>query len=257
VTNQPRLRLRAGGAIPNDERKMNVGRDCRTPGCYRQTERLSGRCAKCESAKRLNGDYKQRAVTQKALHGHLMLANDCRKRTKPEQWIELDAQWDRVVEIARETVSEWRGGKAMHRPTVQAADEIIKLAEGGVKAEDVVNVSLAMSSAYWNDTLIRTDESFLFQWVRQVRKLGSMSLGQRWDNRQQRTRRVYRAMPPAAVREMAMMLKGAFGLAGVAFARSEKARKERVAADKAKLKDALGKLFDSESPASGGDKDAA
>jgi hypothetical protein len=64
-------------------------------------------------------------------------------------------------------------------------------------------------------------------------------------------------MPPAAVREMANMLKGAFGLAGVAFARSEKARKERVTADKAKLKDAIGKLFDGESPASDADKDAA
>jgi hypothetical protein len=231
-----------------------VGHYCRTPGCGRPTKRLSGRCSKCESAKRLNGDYKQLAVTKKALHGHLQLALACRKRTadRADEWAALDGLWDKLVEHAREIMHERHAGKAMYRPSAQAAEEIIKLSEGGVQAQDVVNVSLAVSSAYWNDTLIRTDESFLFQWVRQVRKLGTMSLGQRWDNRQQRTRHVYRAMPPAAVREMAMMLKGAFGLAGVAFARSEKARKERVAADKAKLKDALGKLFDGDK-----DKDAA
>ena len=203
----------------------------------------------------------QRAVTKKALHGHLMLVNDCRKRTadKAEEWAGLDGQWAQLVEHAQEIVAEYRKGRPSHRPSRQAAEEIIKLAEGGAKAEDVTNVALAVSSAYWNDTLIRTDDSFLFQWVRQVRKLGTMSLGQRWDNRQQRTRRVYRAMPPAAVCIMGLWLKDAFGLAGVAFARSEKARKERVAADKAKLKDAIGKLFsdDDESGSEPQGKDAA
>jgi hypothetical protein len=223
-----------------------VGHYCRTPGCGRPTKRLSGRCSKCESAKRLNGDYKQLAVTKKALHGHLVLALACRKRTaeRADQWAALDGQWNKIVEQAREILTEWRSGIASYRPRVQAAEEIIKLAEHGVKAEDVVNVSLAMWSAYLNDTLIKTDDSFLFQWTRQVRKLGTMALGQRWDDRQQRSRRVYRAMPPKAVHEMALWLKAAFGHAGVVFAKTERARRERELEERARLKGAIRKLFD-------------
>jgi hypothetical protein len=253
-------RWRTNQPAPNDERK-NVGHYCRTPGCGRPTKRLSGRCSKCESAKRLNGDYKQLAVTKKALHGHLVLAVACRKRTaeRSDQWGALDGQWDKIVEQAREIVAQWRSGVASYRPRVQAAQEIIKLVEDDVQAEDVVNVSLAMWSAYLNDTLIKTDDSFLFQWTRQVRKLGTMALGQRWDNRQQRSRRVYRAMPPKAVQEMALWLKAAFGHAGVVFAQTERARRERELAEKAKLKGAIRRLFsdDGESGSEPQGKDAA
>jgi hypothetical protein len=147
----------------------------------------------------------------------------------------------------------------MYRPEAQAAEEIVKLADEGVQAEEVVNVSLAMWSAYLNDTLIKTDDSFLFQWTRQVRKLGTMALGQRWDDRQQRSRRVYRAMPPKAVREMALWLKAAFGHAGVVFAQTERARRERELEEKAELKGAIRKLFsdDGESGSEPQGKDAA
>jgi hypothetical protein len=199
----------------------------------------------------LNGDYQQHAVTKRDLHAHLLLAEACRRRTadRAAEWSALDGQWDRLVERAREIVAASRSGKASHRPTVQAAQEIIKQAEDGVKAEDVVNVSLAMWSLYLNDRLIKTDTSFLVQWTRQVRKLGTMALGQRWDDRAQRVRRVYRVMPPKAVREMAAWLKAAFGHAGATFARTEKARHERELEERAQFKGAIGKLFD--------DKDAA
>jgi hypothetical protein len=70
---------------------------------------------------------------------------------------------------------------------------------------------------------------------------------------------VYRAMPPKAVQEMALWLKAAFGHAGVVFAQTERARRERELAEKAKLRDAIRKLFsdDDESGSEPQGKDAA
>jgi hypothetical protein len=66
-------------------------------------------------------------------------------------------------------------------------------------------------------------------------------------------------MPPKAVQEMALWLKAAFGHAGVVFAQTERARRERELAEKAKLKGAIRRLFsdDGESGSEPQGKDAA
>ena len=219
-------------------------RFCRT--CGKETERRSGRCGKCERALRVNGHPEQRGVTKRDLHPHLLSVIACRKRTadRAAEWANLDRQWDRIVEDAKAYIAEWRGGKASYRPQIRAAEEVVRLAVD-VKAEDVTNVVLAMWSLLeFDGKLVKDDKAFLVQLVRQVRKLGTIGLGQRWDDRNQRTRRMYRAVPPRAVLEFAIWLRDAYGYAGVVYAHAEKARVERELEEKAKLRSSIGKLFD-------------
>ena len=113
-----------------------------------------------------------------------------------------------------------------------------------VRTEDVTNVALAMWSLLeFDGRLVKDDRAFLVQLVRQVRKLGTLGLGQRWDDRNQRTRRMYRAVPPRAVTEFAKWLRDAYGYAGVVYAHAEKARVERELEEKARLRSSIGKLF--------------
>jgi hypothetical protein len=224
-------------------------RGCRS--CGRETKRLSGRCAKCERDQRENGAVGQRAILKRDLHGHLQGVLASRKRTagNAEQWATLDYQWDGIVEAAWGIDREAKAGKAFYKPRYQAAQEVLKLSKD-VKAADVTNVCLAMYALLaFDGRLIKDDNSFKVQLVKAVRKLGTIGLGAQWDNRQNRTRRMYRSMPPQAVDEMARWLGAAYGFAGVRFAQTEKARSERELEEKAKVRAAVRGIFNSEEAA--------
>lgn len=229
-----------------ESKEETTVRYCRA--CGRETKRLSGSCGKCERNKRENGHPAQRAVTKRELSEHLKLVLKCRKRTASQatEWAALDAQWGHIVDHARAVVAESRSGRAYLSTELRAANEVLRLARD-VEAQQVTDVSLAMWSLNLNDgRMLKDDHSFLVQWVRQVRKLGTVALGQRWDDRQQRVRRMYVCVPPSAVKVFAGWLKAAYAHAGVTFARAERERHERELEEKARVKAAIGSLFNGE-----------
>ena len=61
----------------------------------------------------------------------------------------------------------------------------------------------------------RSDPGFRFQLVRRVRALADVNAGQRWDDKAEKVRRVYRELTPRAVATMGQWLAEA--LAGRAF----------------------------------------
>jgi hypothetical protein len=164
-----------------------------------------------------NGAVGQRAILKRDLHAHLQGVLASRKRTASaaEQWAALDHQWDVIVERAWASDRDAKVGQAFYKPAYQAAQEVLKLSKD-VKSADVTNVCLAMYSLLaFDGRLINDDNSFKVQLVKAVRKLGTIGLGARWDDRQNRARKMYRSMPPRAVEEMARWLGAAYGFAGV------------------------------------------
>jgi hypothetical protein len=201
---------------------------CRTPGCEKTTRRLSGRCGNCEAMRRLNGDYQQRAVPRRLILRYVKTVKVYRRAGKDqaEGWRAIDMLWPTIIEEARSYLltnpdpTHRSSYSATARARYRAHEEIVRLDADAIDGREVTHTVLALFLMRWTDNVIRTDEAFLIQLARAVRKLGTVGLG-RYRDRYGRLRQRYRAVPRRAMLEIGRLINGAFGPNGMAIVKAE------------------------------------
>jgi hypothetical protein len=127
----------------------------------------------------------------------------------------------------------------MVRAQVQAAQQVQVLA-GSALPSTIVNLALAMFLMHDAEPRrFASDRSFDFQLVRRVRGLAPVNAGSYWNNKAQRTTKVYRDLPPRVAELLGRQPREAFGLAGSMLAEKERAEEAKAKAEQRQLAEAL------------------
>lgn len=182
----------------------------------------------------------QEGVTVHDLRPYLALV-ELRKAKNPgsEAWAILVARWGVVLDHAQATLQRFSEGHAGGRVERLAAYHLAKVGEE-VEAWTVVKTALAMFiMEEQRPSRFSNDDAFDFQLVRRVRGLAESNAGQYWDHKEQRTKKVYRDIPPRVMQAMAQPLKMAFGAPGLTLAAKEREDIQRVNDERKRLTNAL------------------
>lgn len=102
----------------------------------------------------------------------------------------------------------------------------------GARPDEVCSLKLEEVRTVEGGYLFRDDEAFRFQLIRKVRGLDKLAVYESWNHQRRATRRVYRDMPPRAVRMLAEQLGVVFGDAGLLLRDHPKARPKPNAAER-------------------------
>ncbi len=152
-------------------------------------------------------------------------------------WSILKQRFQRLLELAKDT-----HGGSVFRHQRKALEELSRL-KTDADPDVITEVALAMYLLQEDQPRIfKSDTAFDFQLVRRIRTLADTNAGEYWDNKEQRTKRVYRDLPPRVVTTMAEYLKGIYGAAGLTVARLEQEELDKELDEKMQLQDALGGL---------------
>jgi hypothetical protein len=218
-------------------------RTCRVPGCNRPAASSHAvYCSAHRTANRRHGDPAQKAITKAQLKPYLKLVK-ARIGKNPEHiaWVALDDRWRLLVDHAEAVVAKFMT-EAGPRWRLLAAREVIKLAKV-VKPRDVVEVVAAMVVMQeFEPRAFRSDDAFWQQLARRVRSLSDLHIGERWDFKRNRVRRVYREMNPQAAVCLGHWLAEMLGAGGQHIARVERAAREKKAKEARELYEALATL---------------
>lgn len=216
---------------------------CRAPGCQGIAHGYSPYCPNHKQALRRHGAPMQDGVTTQELRPYLALV-EARKGNNPtsEAWSILTARWDVVQDHAKATIQKFAEGLAGGRVQRLAAHHLGKVGQE-VEAWSVVKTALAMFILQEErPSRFSTDTAFDFQLVRRVRGLAESNAGQYWDHKEQRSKKVYRDIPPRVMQAMAQPLEMAFGAAGLTLAAKEREDIQRVNDERRRLSSALENL---------------
>jgi len=168
----------------------------------------------------------QTTITQARLKPYLkMVKGRVQKNPGNPAWTIVKARWAALVEGARETVAAYYRGRPAHRPTVIAAEAIVKI--GPEVADDVWQTVAALYlMAEYEPRSFRDDDGFRFEMVRLVRNHGPVACGSQYVHQTGKVRLCYRDLNPTAVRVLGQALAEAFGVLGLHLAEVEQ-REER------------------------------
>lgn len=123
----------------------------------------------------------------------------------------------------------------------KAIGELAKLRE--VEPDVVAEAVLAMYLLQEEQPRVfKSDTAFDFQLARRIRGLTDSNAGVYWDQNKQRTKKVYRDVPPKVTLAMSEYLKAAFGVAALYVAQLEQEEVKSELTEKATLRDALESL---------------
>ncbi|MDE2394680.1 MAG: hypothetical protein KGM91_04500 [Burkholderiales bacterium] len=207
-------------------------KQCAARGCTREAAGFSKLCEHHKQIQRRHGDPAQAGITVHRLKPYVQRVEDRKAKNRDSTaWALLDARWDALVIDARGTLAMWERGTAMSRSLVKAASQVVTIADNA-PAPAVVSTALAMF--LMRDAEPRrfaSDRAFDFQLVRRVRALAPVNAGSYWDQKERRTKKVYRDLPPKVTEVMGQQFREAFGLAGIMLA--DKARAEAAKAEQA------------------------
>ncbi|MDO8385929.1 MAG: hypothetical protein Q7T13_05935 [Polaromonas sp.] len=182
----------------------------------------------------------QQGVTVHELRPYAAIV-ESRKAKNPhsEAWTILMARWGVVQDHARATLQKYADGRVGGRVERLAAHHLTKTGHE-VEAWTVVKTALAMFIMQeQRPSRFTTDDAFDFQLVRRVRGLAESNAGQYWDHQEQRTKKVYRDIPPRVMHAIAQPLKMAFGAPGLTLAAKEREDIQRVNDERKRLTCAL------------------
>lgn len=205
-------------------------RQCVVPGCQEQADGYSTKCGSHKTRERRHGDARQTPVTARELQPYVARVEK-RVKANPDSpaWAVLDARWGRIVDGCRAVLAARERGQAGNVHEWHAAAEAIKLedTEGGRK---VAAVALAMAAfRLEHPHRFATGRAYEFQLVRRVRGQSAVNRGVTWDHKRQRSRTVYREMPPKATALLGSWLVAAYGSAGAQLAVMEEEARTREA----------------------------
>jgi hypothetical protein len=131
-----------------------------------------------------------------------------------------------LVRDAKSRVAAYEGGAARPRQTIQAAREVIRIAET-TEPREVVIAAAAMTLMHSMAPMyFASDDGFDAQLVRRVRGLAPGNSTAYRDGTG-RARRAYHELPPRAVAVLAGWIREAVGILGMHLARLEREEQER------------------------------
>lgn len=221
-----------------------MARTCREPGCTTETATSYGAFCKAHSTRlRRHGSTTQEPVTKAALAPYLKIVAARReKNTGSVLWETLEARWRALLTHGERITAAFHAGRPGTSHEVTAAHEMAKLGNEWM-AKEVIDTALAMFIMHrLEPRRFRTDRAFTAQLVRRVRGVGDMNVGEAWDHRVGKPRRVYRDTTPRVSEIMGSWITEAFGAPGLRLAEMEErdldARQEEVRA----LYQAMGEL---------------
>lgn len=213
---------------------------CRTPGCQEAAHGYSLFCENHKKTTRRHGAPTQQGVTVHELKPYVNLV-EARKAKNPESeaWSILTARWQAVLGHAQGTLQRHAEGRAGVRWERLAAQHLVTIGRD-VEPWSVVKTAIAMYLMQdQRPTRFASDAAFDHQLVRRVRGLTDTNAGAYWDHQEQRSKRVYRDIPPRVIQSMAEPLKVAFGAAGLTLAAKEREDIDKVSEERRRLASAL------------------
>lgn len=208
-------------------------RTCRVPGCHETATGFSAHCSTHKATSRRHGDPLQEGITKAQLEPYVKIVEArIAKNASSSLWTQLDERWQALTSAAGATLSIYHNGRPGLRQEVLAAHEIKKLGDT-VEPRKVIVTALAMYVMQQRQPrLFRSDTAFSTQLVRRVRGLSDVNVGEWYDSKAQRTRRVYRELPPRVVQVLAPWVASVAGVVGIKIAelemKEEEARQEEV-----------------------------
>lgn len=216
---------------------------CRVPDCHSAVHGYSSLCQSHKQTLRRHGAPTQEGVTVQELRPYMARVEARKaKNADSEAWIILTARWEALQEQAKATLQWFSEGHPGSRADLLAAHHIVKVGQS-VDAWAVIKTALAMFILQnQHPGRFRTDSAFDFQLVRRVRGLAESSVGSYWDPKTQRSKKVYRDIPPRVMQVMAQPLKAAFGAPGMALAAKEREDVQKANDERQRLANALENL---------------
>eukprot|EP00752_Nemacystus_decipiens_P000237 g237.t1 len=160
-----------------------------------------------------------------------------RRARNPENpfWSSVEARWGKVVENARQELARYDGGVAMNRNHRQACEEIVRVADD-VEPHIVAETALAMIMMQQDrPSRFRSDDAFWHQLSRRVRGLTDLNVGEWYDHKTAKVKRVYRDIPAKTSALLGKTLAEIFGLPGVLLAKKEREQAEQARREREEL----------------------
>jgi len=213
---------------------------CQAPGCQ---QRSTGRSHYCSAHRHRNGRHGhplQETITAHRLKPYVQLVRGwVARHPQANLWNLLEGAWRADVDHARAMLAEYRAGRPSLRHEVQAADDLVKVAEDA-PARRIVETLVAMSVMQVMETrAFKSDRAYWHQCARRFRGLSDVHVGSYWDNKQGRVKRVYRDPKPKAGEALGRMLMQSLGTVGHKIVASEEAEHQRRADANLALRRAL------------------
>lgn len=217
-----------------------MSKHCRIPGCPVAAHGYSIYCQNHKQNLRRHGSPTQEGVTVHELRPYVALVEARKaKNLGNEAWTILLARWGAVQEHAKTTLQRFAEGRVGNRADRLAAHHLVTVGQS-VEPWVVVRTALALFIMQEQQpTRFTSDTAFDFQLVRRVRGLAEANAGAYWDAKEQRSKRVYRDIPPRVIQAMAHPLKAAFGAAGLMLAAKEREDIAKVNEERRRLAVAL------------------
>lgn len=218
-------------------------RTCRAPSCHEAVQGFSHYCDNHKKTTRRHGAPTQQGITVHELRPYEALV-DARRARNPnsEAWGILTARWEVVLDHAKAELRRFAEGRPAVRHERLAAHHLVTIGRD-VEPWAVVRTSIAMYLMLdQRPARFTTDAAFDYQLVRRVRGLTDTNAGAYWDHLEQRSKRVYRDIPPRVTQAMAAPLKAAFGAPGLTLAAKEREDANKNSEERRRLSAALENL---------------
>lgn len=182
---------------------------------------------------RRHGDPLQEAIRATELAPYIRTLRR-RQKLRPDAlaWTALENRWGRLAQTCRDTGKLFLSGEPMNRWEVEAAGEIVKVADQAT-AEAAWSVAVAMVMLREAEPRrFQSERAFRVQLGRRIRQLALSNRASFWHPGEGRFRMTYRDPSPRAAVLVGDMLAEVFGVAGMWLARQEQADTEAAAAER-------------------------
>ncbi|RYZ13875.1 MAG: hypothetical protein EOO70_08195 [Myxococcaceae bacterium] len=213
---------------------------CRTPNCNREPHGFSTHCQTHKQTLRRHGAPTQQGITIHELKPYVVLVEARKtKNADSEAWGILAARWGVVLDYAKAELQRYSEGRPGVRCERLAAHHLVTI---GRDVEPWVVVRTCLAMYLMQDQRPRrftSEAAFDYQLVRRVRGLTESNAGSYWDHETQKTKRVYRDIPPRVTQAIAQHLKVAFGAPGMVLAKKEREDIVRASDERKRLLSAM------------------
>ena len=219
---------------------------CSVPGCAnrpgggRMAASWTTLCNHHRLRQRRHGDASQMPIRAGHIAPHLK-ALKRRQAIRPEAhaWAALAGRWNGLVTACKDTLAVYGSGQPMSRWTIEAAEEIVKVA-AGVTSEAAWQTAIAVWLLREADPrLFPSEQSFKVQMGRRVRHLVETNRGRWWNPATGSYKLAFRDPSPRAALLVGEWLTEAFGVAGEWLAKQAKAEADAKATERQAFYDAL------------------
>lgn len=213
---------------------------CRIAGCAQPASSAYSKfCNSHRSRVRRQGDPLQRGIRKADLRPYDRLVRErIAANTESPVWGKFEVRWAALVRDAKSRVAAYEGGAARPRQTIQAAREVIRIADAAQPREVVIAVAAMTLMHSLAPIYFASDNGFDAQLVKRVRGL-TRNNSTAYRDGTGRVRRVYHELPPRAAAVLAGWLRQTLGILGMHLARLEREEAQSKRKEDQELSDAL------------------